>query len=85
MDENMQFSMCFFDVACKIKPQAGKCSLVSAGWWDDNVEMYIFPSVLCVVLKHAYANGLKHCTILLVVLERHKWKYCVFLVFFNSF
>ena len=78
MDENMQFSLClflvFFDVACKIKPQAGKCSLVSAGWWDDNVEMFIFPSVLCVVLKHAYANGLKQCTILLVVLERHKWK-----------
>ena len=77
---SMFFKWCF-DVACKIKPQAGKCSLVSAGWWDDNVEMLIFPSVLCVFLKHAYANGLKQCTILLVVLERHKWKYCVFLVF----
>ena len=75
MDENMQFSVCFFDVACKIKPQAGNCSLVSAGWFHDNVEMSIFPVVLCVFLKHAYANGLKQCTILLEVLELHKWTY----------
>ena len=37
-----------FDVACENKPQAGNCSLVSAGWWDDNVEMFIFPCILCV-------------------------------------
>ena len=66
-----------------ITPQAVNCSLVSAGWWDDNVEMFILPSVLCVVLKHAYANGLKQCTILLVGLERHKWNFYVFLEFFE--
>ena len=58
---------------------------MSAGWWDDNVDMFIFPCVLCIFVKHAYANGLKQCTILLVGLERHKWEYVVFLVFcFNE-
>ena len=40
-----------------------------------NVDVF---KVLDTFVKHAYTNGLKSCTILLGVLERHKGTYRVF-------
>ena len=53
---------------------AGECWLVME-WECGNVDILF---VLCIFLKHAYANELQQCMILLVGLERHKWKYYVF-------
>ena len=56
---------------------AGECWLVM-GWECGNVDIS-----MCFMhfLEAAYANGLKQRTILLVGLERHKWKHEVFHVF----